>query len=56
MACIQITGHSASKEYKSALIDIQKMGNILGQIKDISIELVPAVLDCSKRFSYVSFG
>ena len=29
IAYMQMTGHSTSKEYKSALIDMQEMGNVL---------------------------
>ena len=56
MAYMRLTGYSTNKEHKSTLIDIQEMGNILGRIKDISIELVLVVPDCSKRSGCILFS
>ena len=53
---MRLTGYSTNKEHKSTLIDIQEMGNVLNQIKDINVELVPVVLNYSKRSSCTLFG
>lgn len=43
MVCMRMAGQSASKEYGSALIDMQEIDGALDRIEDTSAELVPAM-------------